>query len=147
MSSLFNEKYNAVDIKSAIRFVVQDLQGLAAYVRAKMETQALSHQDVAARAGGAISHTTVWNVANSAVKEVKQSTLSALARGLGVSEDEIFAVARGVRPTTPNTADQHAKFIVEEFSQLSDDAKAALRPIWEMVQREVRHQLEKEHGK
>jgi len=88
---------------------VQDLQGLAAYVSEQMQRQNLSLHDVAKRSGGRISHATVGNILNVTSKEVKSSTLAGLAKGLGVPEDEIFAVARG-KANEPMTLE---KFVTE----------------------------------
>lgn len=77
---------------------MQDLQALAELTQRKMSEQNLSLHDVEARArraGFKISHATVGNILNQTSKEVKASTLSALARGIGVSEEELRAVVFG----------------------------------------------------
>lgn len=119
MSTPFYKSSTALTVNSVIRFVVQDLQGLAAYVSEKMQRQNLSLHDVAKRSGGRISHATVANIVNVASKEVKSSTLAGLAKGLGVSEDEIVAVARG-KNNQPMTLERFVQELqtlgVEDFN-------------------------------
>jgi transcriptional regulator with XRE-family HTH domain len=119
MSTSFYKSSTALSVNPAIHFVVQDLQGLAAYVSEKMQRQNLSLHDVAKRSGRRISHATVANVVNATSKEVKASTLAGLAKGLGVSEDEIVAVARG-KANQPMTLERFVSELqslgVEDFN-------------------------------
>ena len=119
MSTSFYKSSTRLSVKSAICFVVQDLQGLAAYVSEQMQRQNLSLHDVAKRSGGRISHATVANVVNATSKEVKASTLAGLAKGLGISEDEMVAIARG-KANEPMTLERFAAELqglgVEDFN-------------------------------
>lgn len=65
------------------------------YVRARMDDLGLSTYDVARQSGGAITHQTVWSILNARAKDIKLSTLLGLARGLRVSEEELFDAVRG----------------------------------------------------
>ncbi len=56
-----------------------------------------SYREIAQRSGGKISHSTVALIVNGSIGEVTLTTLKGLAKALAVSEDEIFAVARGVK--------------------------------------------------
>ena len=77
---------------------MQDLQALAEYVQQHLQRPGVSTHTIAQNAGGGISHGTVWNIANQHVNEVKERTLVALARGLGVSFEEVQAVVKGKPP-------------------------------------------------
>lgn len=96
MSTTFYKTEFRSFIRRGRCFVVATLQDdLAEFVRRKMEEQNLSTYDVARQSGGVITHAAVWGILNSQSKDVKVGTLRALAKGLKVSEDEIFAVIRG----------------------------------------------------
>lgn len=97
MSSLFYAELGTPNVKCSKHCVVSaEQEHLPDYVRRVMSEKALNYREVARRSGGVISHTTVFDVVNQRTKDVKTETLTALAKGLGVSEDEIFAVARGM---------------------------------------------------
>lgn len=82
-------------------------ENLADYVRRARTAKGLSTTDVesASRIGGAkgISDAYVTRIENGYVTNVSPDKLHALAKGLGVSEDELFAVARGrsIKPRKP----------------------------------------------
>lgn len=130
-----------LDIKSVIRFDVQNLQAtLADFVREKMDEQNLSTYDVERRSGGAITHGSVWNILNQRVKDVKAGTLRALAKGLGVSEEEVFDAARGKEPVKDSglESDNELAALFYEYKELADDDKEELRAVMEMVRQEIR---------
>lgn len=89
--------------------VVQNVQrvkeDLADYVRRMRSEKGLSLKDVEVKSGGRISKGYVGQIENRTVlgQSVTPQKLQALSVGLGVSEDEIFAVARGksLEPMTP----------------------------------------------
>ena len=60
-----------------------------------MRELSLSTYEVARLSGGTITHQTVWSILNTRAKDIKLSTLLALARGLHVSEEELFDAVRG----------------------------------------------------
>ena len=68
---------------------------LADYVRRVRREKAVSTMSVSKKSGGAISDGYVSRIENSQVKNVSLEKLRALAKGLDVSEEEVFAVARG----------------------------------------------------
>jgi transcriptional regulator with XRE-family HTH domain len=104
MSSLFDKSTEPLYVKSTRLRVVMALQEtLSDYVRRVISEKGLNYREVSRRSGGVISHATVGDIVNGVSKDVRTATLSALARGLGVSEDEIFAIARGkkLEPMSP----------------------------------------------
>ena len=69
---------------------------LAEFVTRIMAEKNLSYRNVTERSGGKISHSTVSEIANGNRFGVRNETLILLAKGLGVSADDMFRVARGL---------------------------------------------------
>lgn len=68
-------------------------ESLPDYVRRVAKEKGLSYRQVARRGG--ISAPSISDILSGKTKKVKLETLKALAKGLEVPEDEIFAIARG----------------------------------------------------
>jgi transcriptional regulator with XRE-family HTH domain len=101
---LSNETRRNVNTPCAKRFVVnkeQQPESLADYVQRVRNEKNLSLMDVSRRSGGLIANAHISRIENGWVKSVGIEKLRALAKGLGVPEDEIFSVARG----SSNTGD------------------------------------------
>lgn len=71
------------------------IETLPDYVRRIRIEKRLSTVDVEKQSGNRISDSYVTRIENGYVKNVSPEKLQALAKGLGVTEDEIFAVVRG----------------------------------------------------
>src|SRR6476660_2359048 len=69
---------------------------LTEFVTRILSEKSLSFRDVAEKSGGAISHSTVADIANGQRVESKKGTLTALAKGLDEPSDVVFRVARGL---------------------------------------------------
>jgi transcriptional regulator with XRE-family HTH domain len=111
---------------------VKSLQdSLAEYLREQMEGKGLSTYDVARRSGNLITHQTVWSLLNAQGKDVKVGTLKALAKGLGISEDEIFAVARG-KSVSGDLQLEESK-LLEYFRVLTPESRDVLLAYAEMM--------------
>lgn len=110
-----------------------------------MEEKNLSTYDVARRSGNLITHQTVWSLLNAQGKDVKVGTLKALAKGLGVSEDEIFAVARGIT-TVANSDFKNWKFasLFEDAQQLTPEQMREFEILMEIARREVQRMIEEQ---
>lgn len=65
------------------------------YVRRVRNEKNLSAVDVETRSSNTISDAYVLQIENGAAKNPSPEKLKALAKGLGVPEDEVFRVARG----------------------------------------------------
>ncbi|HEX6624046.1 MAG TPA: helix-turn-helix domain-containing protein [Pyrinomonadaceae bacterium] len=76
----------------------EQIEDLADYVRRVRYEKGLSQRDVEVRSGGGISKGYIGQIETREVlgHSVTPQKLQALAAGLGISEDELFAVARGV---------------------------------------------------
>lgn len=72
-------------------------ENLSDFVRRVRGEKGLSTLDVERNSGNRITDGYVSQIENGYVKNVSPEKLQALARGLAVSEEEIFAVARGAK--------------------------------------------------
>lgn len=72
------------------------MESLAAYVKRIMKEKGLSSRDVQARSGKKIADSYVNKITSGKTKNPSISKTQALAIGLGVDEDEVFKVARGI---------------------------------------------------
>ena len=69
---------------------------LAGYVTRIINEKGLKHQEVRKLSGGKITDGYVRAIMTGTADNLSVAKLKALARGLGVSEDDIFRVARGL---------------------------------------------------
>lgn len=149
MSSLFYKSNETLDVKSTRLRVVMALQEtLSDYVRRVINEKGLNYREVSRRSGGVISHATVGDIVNGVSKDVRTTTLSALAKGLGVSEDEIFAVARGktLGPMSPQDFHSALKALgVEQFQAYggvdnltADDRQEIIAMIEAMIEQKLK---------
>jgi len=94
---------------------------LADYVRQMRHERNLSLAEVSARSGGQIGPTHVNRIENKNVRNVTLPKLRALAKGLGVPEDELLAIARGRFPHSKKDALQ--KELLNYFNELPEEAQ------------------------
>ena len=84
------------------------------------------------RSRGLISHGTVYDIISGHNLNPSLSSLRGLAKGLGVTEEELFAGATG-KPLEKNTIDERLALIGLKFRELPDtqriDAEALLRAL------------------
>lgn len=76
---------------------------LSDYVKRVRREKGFSTTDVEVQSGRRISDAYVTRIENGQIKNVSPEKLSALSAGLQVSEDEVFAVARGKAIGEPDT--------------------------------------------
>jgi transcriptional regulator with XRE-family HTH domain len=81
-----------------INFAPTMPEELPDYVRRIREEKGLSTGDVEARSLNTISDAYILRIEKGYVRNVSPEKLRALAQGLGVDEDEIFRIARGLDP-------------------------------------------------
>jgi transcriptional regulator with XRE-family HTH domain len=75
------------------------LETLAEYVKRIMDEKGLSSRDVRARSGRRIADSYINKIVNGITTNPSIDKTKALAEGLGVDEDEVFKVARGISIT------------------------------------------------
>ena len=76
--------------------MTEPLESLPAYVTRMMEEKGINAKEVQVRSGNAIADAYVSKIAKGKVKYPSAFKLQGLAAGLGVDEDELFRVARGI---------------------------------------------------
>jgi transcriptional regulator with XRE-family HTH domain len=91
---------------------------LAEFVSRVIAEKKLSFRKVAERTNGAISHSTVADIANGQRFDVKKDTLTAIAKGLEVPSDDVFRAARGLPISRTNRFDIYAeRFDAQELTE------------------------------
>jgi len=111
--------------------------GLAEYVRNALAAKNLNYREVARRSGGLISHATVGDVVNNPGRRFSLETLRALAKGLGVPEDELLVVAAGRPLDDPSIEDAFFNALGYDFGRLTEEDKAVYRPILENIRDQI----------
>ncbi len=109
------------------------------YVRRVMREKNLGVADVERRADGEISDSYVHGIMSGKVKGSQTVVkLKALAHGLGVNEDEVFAVARGLSPhLQPRFHNGEFARLAALFETLPDHEKSELRVLLETLAHEI----------
>lgn len=124
-------------------------EDLADYVRRIRQEKGLSVQEVenaARRAGLKISRSYVSQIENRYILSVTATKLQALAKGLGVSEDEIFAVARGKSPEDdPDYKNWKFASLFDDAQKLTPEQMKEFEHLMEITRREVQRMLQ-EHA-
>ena len=128
-------------------------ESLDRYVRRVLKEKGLSYAEVEARSEGAISDSYIGNIVTGSVGSVPVAKLKALARGLDVSEDEIFAIARGHSPADLREF-QKSRFatLFDKYKRLHADDQQEMLILLEAVEHEIerrqlRRDLEKRYSK
>src|SRR5947209_2606346 len=113
-------------------------ESLDQYARRVIKEKGLSLSDVERRSGGSISDSYVCGIINGNVGSLTITKLKALALGLGVPEDELFAVARGQSPQD-NQEFWESTFasLFDKYKHLSDEDKKEVFKLLEVVDREI----------
>ena len=127
-------------------------ESLNKYVRRVLKEKGLSYADVEERSGGAISDSYIGNIVTGSVGSVTVGKLKALARGLDVTEEEIFAVARGSSPGDVRDF-QKSRFalLFEKYKKLAGEDQTEMLILLEAVEHEIerrqlRQDLEKRYA-
>ena len=108
-------------------------ESLDQYVSRVLREKGLTFADVHRRAGGEISKGYVCDISNGATASLTVRKLQALARGLDVPEEEIFAVARGAPP--PDLAGFAALYA--RFRELGEEDRREVGVLLEAVARDI----------
>jgi transcriptional regulator with XRE-family HTH domain len=120
-TNIFDRTLNKIDTRSGEG--TGDSEDLRQYVKRTLKLKRLSLRDVQRRSGGDITQGYVGAIIKGTNSNLTVDKLKALARGLGVDEDEIFLVARGAQGQR------------EARARLSDQAQAL--SILELLQKTV----------
>lgn len=112
-------------------------QSLAEYVTQIMAERHLSTYDVERAASKKISQTHVHRIKSGEVPSPSTPKLKALAKGLGVQEHELFAIARGLTPGTANLAHERLAAIEFAYEGMSKKKKQKAQYVIELLEREI----------
>ena len=111
--------------------VETERETLADYVRRIRNEKNLSLRDVSLRSGGQIANSHISRIENGEAAGVSVEKLRALAKGLGVLEEEIFAVARGKSGSGDLQLDELR--LLEYYRILSEERRADALAILETM--------------
>ena len=140
-NNIFDEKNNIIDGRSQTK----GPPDLKSYVKRILKQKRMTLRDVQLRSGGGITQAYVGAIVQGIHSNPTVEKLKALARGLGVDEDELFRAARGIPRGASGTqrvgsgqtldflelmqqvaADPGLLAIVEELVTLPPDAQTAV---------------------
>jgi transcriptional regulator with XRE-family HTH domain len=120
-------------------------ESLPEYVARIMNEKGLKPLDVEKLSRRLISDSYVQAFISGASANPSIEKLQALARGLGVNEDELFDVARGVdRSKRGHYGDVFLDNLVQKFYELNDNNKTELMPTLKMLDRDIDTRLAEE---
>lgn len=111
--------------------IMESAETLADYVSRMRQEKRLSLNDVVRQSGNRIANSHVSRIENGLTTNVTTDKLRALAKGLGVSEAEIFAVARG--KSVSGDPDIEEIRLLEYFRTLPQDSRDILLAYAEMM--------------
>ena len=111
-------------------------ENLADFVRRIRNEKRLSTPDVERLSNFRITDGYVSRIENNGVKNVSPEKLSALAKGLGITEEEIFAVARGKIPNELAKMDERFVILGIKFGNLTGQNKVKAEILVEIIERE-----------
>jgi transcriptional regulator with XRE-family HTH domain len=115
---------------------------LSDYVRRVMKEKNLTFKQAEKRSRRSISTGTLNDIIQGRNTNPTVAILKGLARGLGVSEDEVFTVARGLRIDHQREFDESdIAALFYKYRQLSERNKKELRPILEVIDHEIERRL------
>lgn len=120
-TNIFDRALNKLDTDSDEQ--AGSTEDLRQYVKRTLKLKRLSLRDVQRQSGGSITQGYVGAIIKGTNSNLTVDKLKALARGLGVDEDEIFLVARGAQEQR------------ERGARLNDQAQAL--SILELLQKTV----------
>lgn len=138
VNSKMDKISNKVDVHYSNVFVMDNgtVLELGEYVKKIREDKGFSVDDVARRSGGGISGSYVNKIENENVNPTIPR-LKALAKGLGVTETEIFAVARGVPVDQKGIAVERFARIADAYPLLPYEIRQSLEPLVEAIENTI----------
>lgn len=126
--------------------LVMENNPLGKFIAEVMDRFSLTSYDVEARSGGEIKQSWLIKVKNGLIKSPSAPKMKPLAKGLGVTEEELFAVVRGVSPDTNKIDNEEFQKMSLKFDRLPVEKKEKAREVIEMLDSYL-DKLETEKGK
>lgn len=113
-------------------------ENLDQYVQRVLKEKGLSPSAVEQRSGGRISDSYIYSILSGNIGSLTVAKLKALALGLGVAEDEVFAAARGLAPEDePDFQGSHFASLYRKYSDLSNEDKREVQILVEVLNHEI----------
>lgn len=112
-------------------------ESLDKYVRRIIREKGLSLSDVERRAGGDISDSYVAGITNGNVRNLTLDKLKALARGLGIPEYKLIAVASGFGAEEPEFQESDFATLFSKYRYLSDADKREVEVLLAVLDHEL----------
>ncbi|MDQ1592976.1 MAG: hypothetical protein QOG71_3603 [Pyrinomonadaceae bacterium] len=112
---------------------------LSDYLRRKLnEDETLTLRKIEERSGGKITHSYLSKILNRVVKNPSVEKLQAIAKGLGVSDDEVLAAVRGKRPEDdPDFLKSRLGLLSLKFNKIPIDKRVNVEALIDLLDREV----------
>ncbi|MCI0488256.1 MAG: helix-turn-helix transcriptional regulator [Blastocatellia bacterium] len=101
-NSIFDEKNNMIDKPGEGSAHEEGQESLKGYVKRLLKQKKMTLREVQRRSGGQITQAYVGAIVKGVHSNPTVEKLKALARGLGVDEDELFRAARGLPNCEPS---------------------------------------------
>lgn len=108
-------------------------EDLADYVKRIRREKGLSLKEVVLRSEGRISNGYISQIENRYYINPTRDKLTALAKGLGVSEDDVFAVARGKSLDESETVDAEMALFASRVKKLTPQQRRDFQIAWQMA--------------
>lgn len=137
------------DIRCDKRFIVHSgQQSLAEYLRAALLRKRFSYGDLARESGDAVSTSTVSDILNCRVKDIKAQTLITLAKGLGVPPQEVFSAYLGQSvPTVASETSSPKGFTFLELNKVPKEIRPlVIRQIRALIEASTSVSIPSGHG-
>lgn len=131
MSTVINYYDNFFSVSSQKKETLQE------FVKRVRNEKNLSTTQVEKKSGGTISSSYVTRIENEPYKKVSPEKLIALAKGLDITEDEIFSVARGKVPNQNSVVSEKFERLSLKFGGLNSSKKAKAEVLIEVLEREL----------
>jgi transcriptional regulator with XRE-family HTH domain len=110
-------------------------QSLSYYVRRLLAEKSLSLADVELRASGKISDSRIAGLAAGDCDNLRYETLRALAKGLGIAEERLFAVAIGME--NPEVQEYDFLVLYRKYTDLSSADRQEIDGLLALLHREI----------
>jgi transcriptional regulator with XRE-family HTH domain len=146
VKQIVNEIFTIVNVSYDRKIVkhMKRLEPLKDYVRRIRTEKRLSLSEVSRNSGNKIASSYLHRIENGNVVNVSPLKLKALAKGLGVSEEEVFNIVRGIRPReVPILEDEEVALILTKYQKLSEEEKRELVEIFSFLEKEIDRRLQK----
>lgn len=117
---------------------------IAKFVAQVMREKKLSTYEVQRRSGNRINQSYISRIRNGENQNPSPEKLKALARGLEVTEEEIFSIIRGGLPSSQNIANEQFQNLSQIFENLPASKKLHAQILIDMIEREFKVLANKE---